>query len=599
MRDTSTRATIDGLPRVSGWAAAGAFALLTIAFTWPQAIRLFSVPEFIDTTFSMWRIAWIAHQLPVDPRHLFDANAFYPMRHALAFSDAVLLEGVAGAPLLWLGAPTVLVYNLLILAGFILSGVGAFLLVRDLTESSAAGLVGGVVFAFAPFRFDHYVHLELLWAQWIPLAMWMLHRTLRSGRWRDGLWTGVCVGLQGLSCIYYTVFLATVLLVAGPILLTTAAPQVRRRAALSLLAGAVLAAAMLVPYANAYQASRAEVGERAREMVLRGYSAGPKHYLATPPGNLLYGQVTAPISVAEKRLFMGFLVVGLMVVGLWPPLDRTRVAYAAVLAVALDISFAHRGLLLTWLYDHVAIYRGLRVPARIGQLALLSAAVLSGFGVARLMAWTRARRPRLSLPLFGAIVAIVALEYAMRPQDLVPVATTSSESSAWLRQQPPVPIANLPVPRHDTDWRRFIVESRYEFESTFHWRPMTNGYSGFLPPSFYETNRALQDFPSDTALARLRELGVGYALVHERYYGREDYAKVVAAASLRPELVEHGPFADGEFETRIYSVLPMSRNDSGAPSAAQIAGPVSVLKDPAPTVAGHPVLTRAKRQKSQ
>src|SRR5262245_29726211 len=166
----------------------------------------------------MWRVAWIAHQLVTDPAHLFDANIFYPLKHTLAYSDAVLAEGLAGAPLLWLGLPAVLVYNLLVLSGFLLSGLGAFLLVRDLTGSSAAGIVGGMIYAFAPFRFDPLIHLEMLWAQWIPLAMWMLHRTLQSGRWRDGLMTGVYIGLQGLSCVYYTVFLATILVVVGPLL---------------------------------------------------------------------------------------------------------------------------------------------------------------------------------------------------------------------------------------------------------------------------------------------------------------------------------------------------------------------------------------------
>ena len=31
-------------------------------------------------TFSMWRLAWIAHALATDPRHLFDANIFHPAK---------------------------------------------------------------------------------------------------------------------------------------------------------------------------------------------------------------------------------------------------------------------------------------------------------------------------------------------------------------------------------------------------------------------------------------------------------------------------------------------------------------------------------------
>jgi hypothetical protein len=581
-----------GLPRISGWTATGIFALLTVVFTWPQAVRLLSVPDSLDTTFSMWRIAWIAHQLVSDPRHLFDANIFYPLKHTLAYSDAVLAEGLAGAPLQWIGVPTVIVYNLLVLAGFVLSALGAFLLVRDLTGSSAAGIVGGMIYAFAPFRFDHLIHLEMLWAQWIPLAMWMLHRTLQSGRWRDGLLTGLCVGLQGLSSVYYLVFFATILVIVGPILLTTAAPRMWRRAALSLAAGAVLAALMLIPYARAYQAASADVGVRERMLTMQGFSVGPRHYLVTTPNNILYGAATSSISVHERRLFMGYLVMALMVIGFWPPINRIRVIYALALAVCVDISFAHRGLLLGWLYDHIPIYQGLRVPTRIGQLALLCAAVLAGFGVTRVLSWVQTRRPAALRPAFLAICAIVGLEYLMFPLALVPMPTSAPASAAWLRDQPPAPVAVFPVPRHDTDWRRFIVESRYEFETIFHWRPLTNGYSGFLPPSFYVNNILLLDFPSDKSMARLRELGVGYAMVHERYYGRDEYRRVVEAANARPDLSGFGPFADGEFTTRIYRI------ESGT-GRAQIARGVSVLKPPSGTAPEAPQSDTGKPQQKR
>jgi len=311
---------------------------------------------------------------------------------------------------------------------------------------------------------------------------------------------------------------------------------------------------MAAPYAAAYQAARADVGERGRDVALLGFSVGPKHYLATTPNNVLYGAATASISVHEKRLFMGALVMLLMVVGLWPPLDRTRIAYAIVLAIAVDISFAQRGLLLGWLYDHVVLYRGLRVPARFGQIALLAAGVLTGFGVVRVLAWVRRRRPSLIPAALAGIGGIVILEYLMFPLALVPVTTTASASSAWLAQQAPGPIVNLPLPSERATTLDSI-EPRYEYESTFHWRPMFNGYSGSTPGAYILTKPAIAEFPSDAAIAKLHELGITFVLVHERYYGRSLYRDVVAAAGLRSDLVAYGPFGDGEYETRAYRLL--------------------------------------------
>jgi hypothetical protein len=544
---------VGGSRRILARHAAAFFALLAVILTWPQVVHPLSVPDNIDTYFSMWRIAWIAHQLPRDPIHLFDTNIFHPLRHTLAYSDAVLLEGLTGAPLIWLGVPVVLVYNLLILSAFVACGVGMFLLVRDLTGSGAAGLLAGIVFAFAPYRFDHYVHLELVWAQWMPLALWMLHRTLHSGRLRDGLWTGVFVALQGLSCVYYTVFFATVLVVGGPVLFFAGSRVARRRAALALVAGVVLAAVVLLPYMLAYQSAKADVGERERLVTLLGYGIGPKHYLASMPNSVVYGRLTASITRHEKVLFPGFLVMALVGIGLWPPFSRTRVAYALMAMIAIDVSFAQRGLLLGWLYDHVFVYRGLRVPGRFGQLILLSAGVLAGFGVRRVADWIGTHRPRWTKAALGVIGGVIVLEYLSFPMALAQVDTRPGEVYRWLREQPAGVVAEFPVPKEP---RLGFREGFFEYQSTFHWFPLVNGYSGHYPDPYIFMIRAVEDFPSDRAVATLRRDGVNYVLVHERFYDPERYRALVRDADARSDLAGYGPFADGEFRVRAYRVLP-------------------------------------------
>ncbi len=84
-----------------------------------------------------------------------------------------------------------------------------FVLVNRLTRNRAAGVIAGIIFAFAPYRFEHYMHMELQWTIWMPLALWAVHRTIDSGRWQHGLQAGVFVALQMLSSVYYGIFLAT------------------------------------------------------------------------------------------------------------------------------------------------------------------------------------------------------------------------------------------------------------------------------------------------------------------------------------------------------------------------------------------------------
>src|SRR4029453_17286967 len=160
-----------------------AFVALTAVVTYPQVRGLSTaVPYHSDPYFSMWRLGWGAHQLLRDPRHLFEANIFYPAHDTLGYSDAMLLPAVLLAPLTWAGINPVTVYNVTLLAALALSGFMAFLLAQRLTHSLAASIVAGTLYAFAPSRFTHYMHLELQIVLWIPLALLLIHRIVEEGR---------------------------------------------------------------------------------------------------------------------------------------------------------------------------------------------------------------------------------------------------------------------------------------------------------------------------------------------------------------------------------------------------------------------------------
>jgi hypothetical protein len=352
--------------------------------------------------------------------------------------------------------------------------------------------------------------------------------------------------------VYYLVFLAAALIVTAPILIWMAQPQVRGRAIKSLVAGAVLAAVLLAPYMLAYGRAAAETGGRSRQEALLAYAAGPKHYLATTPSSLLYGGTTGTWGQHEKRLFPGFVVIALAAFSLWPPFDRRRLVYVLMLAFAVDFSFAHRGLLPGWLYDHVFAFRGLRVPPRIGQLMLMAAGVLAALGLTRLLEALRKSRPRLASTVAALALGITALEYASRPMKLVPVSTAPSAVATWLASQAPGVVAEFPAPGPISEG---IPEVYYQYESTFHWQPLLNGYSGMYPTTYVQWIQAMRDFPSDAAIGALVERRVAYVVLHERYYTAGEYRRVVNALSQRTDLIGFGPFPDGTNETRAYRLL--------------------------------------------
>jgi hypothetical protein len=315
----------------------------------------------------------------------------------------------------------------------------------------------------------------------------------------------------------------------------------------------LLAVLVLAPYAARYAVARAEVGERAAGTAVL-YAAGPKHFLAATPGNRLYGGVTASLGRHEKFLFPGFAALLLLVAGVWPPISRTRLAYVVLLMVAVDIAFGHRGLVYGFLREHVAVYRGLRAPARAGHVALLAIAVLAGYGAKRVQVWCRRAGPRCPGAVVAALGAVTVLELAVAGPVLTSVATEPGEVYRWLRTQPPGVVAELPLPSPAPGARSFDAE--FAYLSTFHWRPLVNGYSGQTPPGYTALLRAVADFPSPGSLEALRAAGVVYLVLHERFCGAGHYERWTSLLSARADLEPHGPFSEQGSEVRAYRLLP-------------------------------------------
>lgn len=532
----------------STWATTGAaaigFLLLTLWFTAPQIASLESVYPHQDPFLTIWRLAWIAHQVPRDPLHLLDTNILYPLKGTAVFSDALPLLGLMASPLIWLGVPAVVAYNVLLIGAFVTAAMGAFLLVRELTGSAAAGVAAGIACAFTPFRFDHYWHLEILWTCWMPLTLWALHRTIATGRWTWGVLTGLGIAAQAFTCIYFAIFLATWLTIIGVLLVALRLLDLRSRACGALLVGALVGAALVAPYGRAYSESARVVGTRSTEETAT-YSAEVRSYLASPVGNYLYGWTSARWGANEKHLFPGITLIVLAAIGLWPPLNRLRVIYAIALVAAFDLSLGMNGLTFPWLRELVPIFEGLRAPARAATLVHLGLAILAGYGVARLRGWMG------SVVVVG-VCGLMLIEYAHRPMPMQALITKPPVLAAWLAQQQDVVLLHMPVPRADRlpgdDWQ-------YQYLSTFHWRNMVNGYSSFTPPGYLRLMELMIRFPDTRTLGALRMRGVTHIIVHPALYPPGDGDALAARLSVSPDFSFVGFFPDGLGTAAVFRLI--------------------------------------------
>jgi hypothetical protein len=269
------------------------------------------------------------------------------------------------------------------------------------------------------------------------------------------------------------------------------------------------------------------------------HSAVLASYLSAPAENWMWGWTSSMFHGDELHLFPGAIAIALALVGFaWA--GRIAVVYAVVLGLAVELSLGLNGWLYPWLLQHLTPLQGLRATARASIFASTALALLAGFGVRGL----RQRWPTQLRALAPGVVVLAALciEYGSAPMNLMPAPPTPPVYRL-LRQLPKGAVAEVPMPQPG---RGNGYDALYMFSSVSHWFPLVNGYSGFIPAHYLETIEIMRDFPREPAIARLRQMGTRYVIVHEHGYSREDYMAIIAALRARADIVPFGRYGDVE-----------------------------------------------------
>ncbi len=486
---------------------AGALYLgLALIYTYPLVLAPHQANRFDspDALLSAWILSWDLHQLGRAPFQLFDANIFFPERGALAYSENLLSGALLVAPLRLFSDNPILLVNAALILGLTLSGVAAFALAQQFGCSSVGSCLAGLLFAFAPFHWAHLPHLQLQLAFPLPAAFYFARRL------GEGAGLGAAVGLAASVAAafgasgYYALFLLTALPLFVLLDLWGREKEQRRRALTGLAVAAAMALLLSAPLVLPYLAKLGAGARRSLEEATR-FSADATAYVTS------LSRLHFFLPQEGEPLFPGFTaagLAGLALAGAWRRKqswrDQAPLAGMALLGVALSLgpSFG----IFTLLWNLVPGYRGLRVPSRAGILFLLGVAILAGTGLSRIAS----RRWRWGLLL------VAAAECFAGP---LPLALSAPEVPAIYQHlasiDEPGALVELPLPDPD----RFQDNAVYVFRSIFHWRPLVNGYSGFVPESYREAHRLLSQEDFGQALARLKAKGVGLLLAHSSRLG--------------------------------------------------------------------------------
>ena len=546
-----------------------AFLVLTMIFTYPT-IRCFTrcVANSGDPLLNAWILAWDVHKLITDVKGFFDTNIFYPHKNTLAYSESQLANALLAMPVLLVFRNPILAHNWVYLFSFAASGFGMYLLVKHLTGSRLAGMISGTVFAFCPYRMAHVSHVQILSTHWMPFALLFLDKSLRQQKWRDIFLFTLFFNLQALSSYYYAIFFAVAVGILLPLYLLMGRQKLQL-VKLILQIGVFAAITLFInlPLARPYLELARMGFVRPKEVILLFQAALPDYLTATPE-NWLYGSLSAPLRGtywSEHTSFPGVLAFIFALLGVIggvltaagraiPPAADSGTclnkqsqinagllyAYVLIVSVILAMGIVYQlpgserqiSLPFRWLYDHVPGFQGLRVPSRFNAIAMLSLAVLTGYGVAWIQRYLRQVSLAWQMALSVLLVVLVGIEYLAIPLTYTAVAPARvPDVYSWLAGvEDEAVIIELPFAMTadgHPDWGAFAyVEGWRVYFSTFHWRRMVNGYSGFLPPGYQELVSETLEFPDERSLGRITEIGVNYVILHREMFDREQRARV-------------------------------------------------------------------------
>jgi hypothetical protein len=348
---------------------------VALVFTWPLALGLTrDIPwDLGDSLLNAWILAWDADHLvrflsgdPGALRGFWNANIFHPEPLTLAYSEHLFAQALQILPVYAVTGNIILSYNLLFLSTFVLSGLGMYLLVREVAGSPRAAFVAGLIYAFAPYRVPQFSHLQVISSQWMPFVLYGLRRyfdgiTVRArpdatwwARVRPLTGAGGALVAQNLSNGYFLLFFAPFVLAYA--LFEIGARKLWRNlevwTSLAVTAGGVTAATLpfLLPY---LELRNLGVGPRALNEV-RSFSADVFSYWTSPAPSRFWGDAIRAYPKSEGDLFPTIAALLLAAIGLASAWSRawrdararpiaspamTPLLYALVAASALGILF--------------------------------------------------------------------------------------------------------------------------------------------------------------------------------------------------------------------------------------------------------------------
>lgn len=523
-----------------------------------------------DPLFYAWNITHNMQSMSRGFANILDTNIFYPETNTLAYSDTLAAQTVFAIPIYFFTKNAVLAENVYVFLTFPLAALSMFALSYALTKNKAASFVSALFYAFSYARLSQLSHVPAVSSQWLPLVLLFIIQFFERGKFRDLFLSFLFFYASLLSSVYFGVMLGVLYSV---ILIFYTFAYIRSRHILAdrckkigfLLVPALMACLVaLYPYIRFWAEHPGVV--RSFEEVKRA-SAHLGDYVSVLPDSLMRLS-GLPVETGERALYVTLTLLVLFLIGsrtYRKTKDRKTLIliFLTVLAWLLSLG-PYLELLISntyplsftlpyyYLYKLIPFVSIIRVPGRFSILFVLGASALAAIGMD---AVTRTMPKAKSRIVLGGILMVFLFEIwqVTMHSVKVPVYANMPAVYKWLEHEPERSIL-VELPLTPLYWGNSIgqqVKKQYDeltvedmvasetyrvYFSGYHGQSMMNGYSGFFPQTYYDAAYRLASFPSEDAIALLRQKRVTHIVVHLWQYNSENKQEIMQKLTEIPSM---------------------------------------------------------------
>jgi hypothetical protein len=513
--------------------------------TYPVVTRLgtYLIGNGDDMWVHFWNGWWVRRILKQGGNLYYTPLLFHPAGVSLRFHNFAwfnIVPWLAMEPILG----SVAAYNVAFLIHIPLCGIGMFLLVRHLTGSNIAAFLGGLIYAFLPYRMLHANHPNVISTEAFPLLMLVLLRLVEGKRTvRDGLLAGLLIAVIGYTRWQFLVLAG--LMTGGYLVYALVCEREHwsRETIIGLILMVVVAAILVGPvlfplvWEEMTRGLPEEVDtanfENGKQDILT--YAIPQHQHPLRP---LYDRVFPSFASADLRTrysaFLGHGVVVLVVVGVVKQWKQARTKYwlglagtCLVLALGPHLWFNQVQYPIPLPYVLVGWLKPIKLlgpPRRFNALLGVPVSVLAAYGIVALREGLAEKRwgRQIARPAVfaGLLSVILLLDYLSVPTNTVP-ARVPNFYSTLREEKGDFAVLGLPGTRKYAEY--------YMFYQTAHNRPIASGHVSNLPPqalAFMSSVPLLRDLyrngDIDTSLpdtsrqlSLLAQAGFRYVVMHK------------------------------------------------------------------------------------